>query len=68
MACILQKSDLLLSCNLNHKVLFLEKHMYMSVVYVYVNRSTCVDIVYAGDILGNMKKLHYSLLFQKNNF
>ena len=54
---------LLLSCNLNHESPFLDKHVYHALMYVYMNRSTNVDIVYAGDIWGNMKI--YSLIFQK---
>ena len=56
---------LLLSCNLNHESPVLDKHVYHALVYVYMNRSACVDIVYARDIWGKMKKMHYSLPFQK---
>ena len=39
--------------------------MYYALMYVYMNRSTCIDIVYTGGIWGNMKKC-IILYFFKN--
>ena len=63
-ACISQNQILLLSCNLNH-----ESPVFgHALLYMYMNRSTCVDIVYAGDIWGNMKKKRIILYFFKKKY